>query len=191
MSEKAEKEKKHPPVEKAPEEANGGLAQELAEAKEQAAEYLEGWKRAQAELANSRKRLERDAADARLMAAGRAASRWFPILDDFERALKKPPAADTWEQWVSGVGMIYRKGLAALEAEGITAIEPAPGSDFDPQLHEAVTMEIQPGKRDGEILDVLCRGYRLGERILRPAQVRVACAPPGEPEPAPSEAKND
>jgi molecular chaperone GrpE len=150
---------------------------ELEAAKALNAEYLDGWKRTQAEFSNYRKRVERDAADERVKAIGAAASRWFPILDDFERALEKGCSPENVEQWAAGVELIYRKGMAALEADGIEAIFPEPGVAFDPMFHEAVTKEICPDKEDGEILGTIRRGYRLGERVLRPAQVRVACKP--------------
>jgi molecular chaperone GrpE len=156
------------------------LRDELERARAQADEYLEGWKRTQADLVNYRKRVERDAADARLAAAGQAAARWFPVLDDFERALKELPGTQNLEQWAGGIGLIYRKGLAALEAEGITPIEAAEGALFDPSVHEAVTRETCPDKQDGEILEVVHRGYQMGDRVLRPAKVRVACKPEGQ-----------
>ncbi|MBN1438778.1 MAG: nucleotide exchange factor GrpE [Anaerolineales bacterium] len=153
------------------------LRAELERAKAQAEEYLDGWKRAQAELVNYRKRVERDAGEARRSAAGRAAARWFPVLDDFERALKERTSSANLEQWAGGIELIYRKGMAALEAEGITAIEPAAGEPFDPIMHEAVTREVCADREDGEILEVVLRGYRMGDQLLRPAKVRVACKP--------------
>jgi molecular chaperone GrpE len=165
----------------APEPASEGAPEissdraELEKARAQAGEYLDGWKRAQADFENFRKRIERDAAETRIQSIGRAATRWFPILDDLDRALKKRTATDNWEQWAAGVEMIYRKGVAALEAEGISPFEAEAGSEFDPSLHEAVTMEPCPDKKDGEILGTIRCGYRLGDRVLRPAQVRVAC----------------
>jgi molecular chaperone GrpE len=156
------------------------LRAELEQAKAQACEYLDGWKRAQAELINYRKRVERDAVDARVNAVGRAAARWFPVLDDFERALKDRVGATNPEQWAEGVELIYRKGMAALEAEGVVPIEAAAGDSFDPNVHEAVTRELCAERQDGEILEMVHRGYRMGERVLRPAQVRVACKPETE-----------
>jgi molecular chaperone GrpE len=156
-------------------QAQDPIRAELDKVRAQAEEYLDGWKRAQADFANFRKRIERDAAEARIQSVGRAASRWFPILDDFERALKERAATENWEQWSKGVELIYRKGMAALEADGIAPFEAQAGSEFDPSLHEAVTMEPCPDKKDGEILGTIRCGYRLGDRVLRPAQVRVAC----------------
>jgi molecular chaperone GrpE len=167
------------------EETADAIRAELEKYQVQAAEYLDGWKRAQAEFSNYRKRIERDAAEERVQAVGRAASRWFPILDDFERALKEKSATENWEQWAAGVELIYRKGIAALEAEGVAPFEAEAGSEFDPGLHEAVTMEVRPDKKDGEILGTIRCGYRLGDRVLRPAQVRVACQ--SEPAPQPDD----
>jgi molecular chaperone GrpE len=158
-------------------EALNALRTELEQARAQAAEYLDGWKRTQAELVNYRKRVERDAADARLSVAGQVAARWFPVLDDFERAIKDRSGSTNLEQWADGVGLIYRKGIAALEAEGISPIEVAVGVEFDPNFHEAVTRELCPDRQDGEILEVIHTGYRMGDRVLRPAKVRVACKP--------------
>jgi molecular chaperone GrpE len=162
------------------EESLQALQVELEKTAAQAAEYLDGWQRAQAELANYRKRMERDTADVRCQAAGRIAASWFPILDDFERALKEHPTTDRIDQWIAGLDLIYRKGVAALEAEGVAKIEVESGATFDPNLHEAITRESCPDKQDGEILEVVRRGYRLGDRVLRPAQVRVACKPENE-----------
>lgn len=153
------------------------LRAELEQTKAQAGEYMDGWKRAQAELMNYRKRVERDAADISLLAAGQAAARFFPVLDDFERALKELPESQNLNQWAAGVELIYRKGIAALEAEGVVTIEVAEGAEFDPNVHEAVSREICPDRQDGEILEVIHPGYRIGDRVLRPAQVRVACKP--------------
>jgi molecular chaperone GrpE len=188
--------KKHPPEEQSAEEKTvaqeaspsapsevpetpDALRAELEQAQAQANEYLDGWKRTQADFMNYRKRMERDAADARLFGAGQAAARWFSVMDDFERALKERAGTQNLEQWVNGVELIYRKGIAALEAEGITPIEPAQGLEFDPTVHEAVGREICPDREDGEIIEVIHRGYRMGDRVLRPAQVRVACKPEG------------
>jgi molecular chaperone GrpE len=161
-------------------EALTALRAEIEQLRTQSEEYLAGWKRTQADLVNYRKRVERDAVETRRTAAGQAAARWFPVLDDFERALKDRREAQNPEQWAEGVEMIYRKWITALEAEGITPIDPAEGTEFDPNVHEAVTRELHPDREDGEILEVVHRGYRMGDRVLRPAQVRVAYKPEAE-----------
>jgi molecular chaperone GrpE len=157
------------------------LRAELERVRAQADEYLDGWKHAQADLVNYRKRVERDAADTLRFAAGQAAARFLPMLDDFERALRELPQSQNLEQWAAGVDLIYRKGAAALEAEGIMPIDAAEGMAFDPNFHEAVTRESCPDRQDGEIMEVLNRGYRMGDRVLRPARVRVACKPEENP----------
>jgi molecular chaperone GrpE len=182
--EKHESEKKEIPIEA---DSSGvaeldAIRKELAQTQAQSAEYLDGWKRAQAEFANYRKRQERDGAEQLVAAVARAVERWFPLLDDLGRALRERPADQSLEQWRSGIDLIYRKGLAILEAEGVTAVEAEPGQPFDPARHEAVTMEPCADREDGEIIGVLRGGYRIGERILRPAQVRVACRPAGTDE---------
>jgi molecular chaperone GrpE len=158
------------------------LRTELEQARARADEYLDGWKRSQAELVNYRKRVERDVADVKVTAVCQASTRWVSVLDDFERALKDRMESQNLAQWADGIELIYRKGLAALEAEGVTSIEPAPGTDFDPNVHEAVSREMCAEREDGEILEVVHRGYRVGDRVLRPAQVRVAYKPEASPQ---------
>lgn len=111
----------------------------------------------------------------RIQAVGRVAANWFPVLDDLLRALNNRPAPENFPAWADGMDLIYRKGQTALELEGITPIRPAPGEVFDPNRHEAVTMEPCPDRKDGEIIETVRCGYSMGERVLRPAQVRVAC----------------
>lgn len=161
------------------------LQAQLDEAQRRAAENLDGWKRSQAEFANYRKRLERDQAESQARMTGRVLSRLLPILDDFERALKEEISPQALERWVAGVKLIHEKLLGVLEAEGVTPIAGA-GELFDPDQHEALSTEPRPDCRDGQILEVLRPGYRLGEVVLRPALVRVACSDPQATNPSPS-----
>jgi molecular chaperone GrpE len=94
------------------------------------------------------------------------------VLDDFDRALANVPA-DTHEGWVDGVRLVERKLRGLLENEGVTQIE-AMGLPFDPNLHEAVVYEETADHPDNEVIGELQRGYRLGDRVLRPSLVRVA-----------------
>ncbi len=139
----------------------------------QAAEYLEGWQRSRAEFANYKKRLEKEAEDARARITAETITRYLPILDDLERALKDRPAEGEGARWAEGIELIYRKLGALLEAEGIEAI-PAKGERFDPTVHEALTLEETGEHSEGTVIDVIQQGYRLGDRVLRPALVRVA-----------------
>ena len=156
---------------------------ELEALKAQAAEYLDGWRRAQAELQNYRKRIEREQAEALARTTGRVLARWFPVLDDFDRALREPRTPEAIELWAAGVEIIYQNSLGLLREEGVLPIE-ARGQAFDPAQHEALSYEASRDHREGEVIDVVRPGYRLGETVLRPALVRVARAAPDEVDPA-------
>jgi len=146
-------------------------ALEASEAK--AAEYLDGWQRAQAEFTNYRKRQERERELMRFEAVGRVIKRYLPIVDDMERALKDRPSENDGVAWAEGVELIYRKLMTILEAEGVIPIE-AEGEMFDPNLHEAVVQSESDDHESGQVIEVLQTGYKLGDRVLRPAMVRVA-----------------
>jgi molecular chaperone GrpE len=99
--------------------------------------------------------------------------RYLEISDDLERALKNRPQKGEGADWAIGIELIYRKLLSYLESEGVKMMQ-AEGQMFDPNLHEAVTTEDSPQHQSGQIIEVLQPGYLLGERVLRPAVVRVA-----------------
>jgi molecular chaperone GrpE len=151
------------------------LQQQLEAAQAKAAEYLEGWQRARAEFTNYKRRVEKEQSETYQNAAGRVVARFLDVIDDFERAMAERPAAGdpALDNWASGVGLIQRKLQALLDAEGVTRIE-AQGQPFDPQVHEAVTHEESESVEPGHIIGVVRQGYRLGDRVIRPALVRVA-----------------
>ena len=165
----------------AAEAAAGGeqpeLAKELVAAKAQAAEYLEGWQRARAEFANYKRRVEKEQSEAYNNATGRVIGRFVDVLDDFNRAVQDKPSdtsdATALAQWAAGVALIQRKLQSILDAEGVERI-PAEGKPFDPALHEAVTHEDSDQHEPGQVIAVLRQGYRIGDKIIRPALVRVA-----------------
>lgn len=146
-------------------------ALETSEAK--AAEYLDGWQRAQAEFTNYRKRQERERELMRFETVGRVVKRYLPIVDDLQRAMKDRPNENEGAAWAEGIDLIYRKLMSILEAEGITPIE-AEGQMFDPNLHEAVVQTESEEHESGIVIEVLQTGYQMGDRVLRPAMVRVA-----------------
>ena len=150
------------------------LEQKLLAAEALAAENLDGWQRAQADYQNYKRRALRDMEETRKNTAATLLGRFFPIIDDMERALHSVPQATEVEQWSDGINLVYRKLLSLLESENISPIDAAPGQEFDPRIHEAVIQEETPEFKDGEITAVLRPGYQLGERVLRAAQVRVA-----------------
>ena len=150
------------------------LTQAALEASEvKAAEYLEGWQRAQAEFTNYRKRQERERELMRFEAVGRVVKRYLPIVDDMQRALRDRPLEGEGAAWAEGVELIYRKLMSILEVEGVTIIE-AEGQMFDPNFHEAVVQSESDEHESGIVIEVLQTGYKMGERVLRPAMVRVA-----------------
>lgn len=156
-----------------PEAEVASLAARLAESEAQAAEYLDNWRRATADLSNARKRMQREQAEIVANAAARVIERLLPVIDDMERAFSAVPAEVAGSDWVNGFRMIQRKLEGILQAEGVTPI-PAAGQLFDPSIHEAVTHEEAPGYEEGMVIGEVARGYKLGERVLRPAMVRVA-----------------
>lgn len=149
------------------------LVKELEEAKAKAAENLEGWQRERATFANYKRRVEKEQAETYQNAVGRVMNRYLDVLDDFDRAMKDKPAEGDVAKWAEGITLIYRKFQNVIEAEGITAIEGV-GQPFDPNLHEAITHEDSADHPSGHVIGVARKGYKVGERILRPALVRVA-----------------
>jgi molecular chaperone GrpE len=125
-----------------------------------------------AEFDNYRRRTEKERREQAERLAGDLLLEVLPIIDDFERALTAD-AGEQAEAYRKGIEIIYRQLLDLLKRRGVRAID-ALGQDFDPHVHEAVITEAREGAREGEVLEELRRGYRIGERLLRPAVVKVA-----------------
>lgn len=153
------------------------LKAELEIAINQAAEYLAGLQRERAEFTNFRRRT----ADERERDAGLAADgllrKVLGVADDFDRAIEARPEALADDPWTDGVSAIDRKLRLILESEGVTAIEVTPGLPFDPRQHEALVNIPSTDLPEGAIVSELQRGYRIRDRVLRPAMVAVAAAP--------------
>jgi molecular chaperone GrpE len=149
------------------------LQQALQSAQDEAAVNLEGWQRAQAEFSNYKKRLEREQSQMRQDATGRITKSFLEVLDDLDRALLNKPAEGPGAEWSEGIDLVYRKMLTIMEKEGVTVMQ-MDGQLFDPNLHEAISQEESPDHKSGEIIEVLQKGYLIGDRVLRPALVRVA-----------------
>ncbi|MBN2550946.1 MAG: nucleotide exchange factor GrpE [Anaerolineales bacterium] len=149
------------------------LRLELAETRAKAEEYLDGWQRARAEFANYKKRQEREQAQAYQTTSGNIIKRYLEVIDDLERALKNRPQGGDGESWANGIELVYRKLLAILESEGVKPMG-SQGQVFDPAYHEAITSEENDHFESGQIIEVVKQGYLLGDRVLRPALVRVA-----------------
>ncbi len=146
------------------------LINQLKEAEAKIVEYKDGWARSQAEFQNYRKRIERDNEMMYASMKGDIIKKVLPALDDLERALANRPADDAW---ASGVELIARKMQNILEVEGLKRID-AKGKPFDPNFHEAISHEPNDEVESEHVIDVVQNGYMLGERVIRPALVRVA-----------------
>jgi molecular chaperone GrpE len=142
----------------------------LAAAEAKAQEHLDDLKRLAAEFENYKKRAAREQASQSARATERLMKELLPIVDDLERALQ---AAEEHEEakLEEGVRLVHRQLAAVLEREGLAEIET--NGKFDPHVHEALLS--QPSEADeGAVVEVLQKGYRLGDRVLRPARVVVA-----------------
>jgi molecular chaperone GrpE len=129
--------------------------------------------RTAAEFDNYRKRVERDRREVAELAVFDAVRDLLPIIDNLERALRASAEEDPLRK---GVELIHGQMMDLLRRRGVTPIE-ALGTDFDPNIHEAVAHEDSEAHRDGEVMDELQRGYRLGDRLLRASMVKVARRP--------------
>lgn len=159
------------------------LRQQLEEEQVKTLEYLDGWQRARAELANARKRWERESAQTYSNAVADVISRLLSVVDDFERAIEIMPDGGGDSVWFDGILLIYRKLQAILEQQGVEPIEAGPGTPFDPNYHQAVTHEPHETFEAGTIIAEFQKGYRLDDRIIRPALVRVSSGlPPSDVE---------
>ena len=182
------------------EELQGRIAtlhQELTDAKDLA-------RRAQADLANVRRRARNERAEFRSRATEEVCSALLPVLDDLQRAALEvertterwdgdggeDPAGNVVRGLHEGIRLVLRRFQDTLKRQGLLEIE-ADGAPFDPRLHEAVQeIPAGPGQREGDVAEVLRRGYLLDGRVIRPATVIVAGAPP-EPADIPEGTEED
>jgi molecular chaperone GrpE len=147
----------------------------LEETREQSDEHLRGLQRTAADFANYRRRVDEEREGLSQFTNALLIGKLLAVLDDFDRALETVPPG-TNEGWVDGVRLVERKLRGLLEAEGVREIE-ALGQPFDPNFHEAVVHEETADHPDNQVIGELQRGYRLGDRVLRPSLVRVANNP--------------
>jgi len=145
------------------------LKKALAEEKAKAEGYLAGWQRAQADFINYKRRSEQEKEEFGKFANSILMLSLLPILDDLERAFASAPPRLAKLSWVDGVRLIEHKLRASLEAQGLSQIK-ALGEPFDPNLHEAV---MHSKGKEGMVIEELQKGYKLYDRVIRPAQVVV------------------
>jgi molecular chaperone GrpE len=146
---------------------------EIEDLNQKSEEFLDGWQRERAEFANYKKRMERERETLRFNITGNIIRGYLEILDDLERALNNRPMDGDGAAWAEGIELVYRKFLSTLETEGVEPMQ-ADGQQFDPNLHEAISQEPHEELESGQIIEVVRNGYMIGERVLRPASVRVA-----------------
>lgn len=152
---------------------NESLKAELEKVRAESLEYFEGWQRERADFTNYKKRIERDQVLMSLSINGNIIKKYLVIVDDLDRALKNPPSDSEGAKWAEGIEMIYRKLQTILENENVKSI-PAEAEMFDPNIHEAISHEDSSDHTSGQVIEVLQQGYMIGDRVLRPALVRVA-----------------
>jgi len=160
-------------AEAAPLNGGDGLRQELESCKSQAAEYLEGWQRARAEFVNYKKRADKERDDAYQNGVIDTFRKLLPVVDDFDRAVANVPPEMANTDVIKGFVLIHRKLLGLLESAGVKVINPV-GEVFNPAFHEAIGQDESSNVPSGYISTVLQKGYVYGDKVLRPALVRVA-----------------
>lgn len=156
-----------------------GLRQQVIAAEQEAADNKAAWQRAAADFANYRRRTELDREQMFGLANEVLLSKLLAIVDDFDRAIANMPAELQRLGWAEGIVAIDRKLRLLLDSEGLTPIE-AIGQPFDPHQHQAVVQEDTTNVPEGTITAELQRGYRIRDRVLRPAMVAVARHPSPE-----------
>lgn len=137
-------------------------------------DYLAALQRERAEFTNFRQRTSRERDQERGLAGVDLITKVLALADDFDRAIDSRPDDLADSSWADGIANIDRKLRGLLESEGVTEIEAAPGTPFDPRDHDAIAGVPGTGLPDGVIVDEVRRGYRLRDRVIRPALVAVA-----------------
>jgi molecular chaperone GrpE len=154
-----------------------GLKAEAEAARAQADEYLTALQRERAEFLNFKRRTSEDRQRDLGLAAEDLIRKVLAVADDFDRAIEARPDAIAQDPWFEGISAIDRKLRQLLESEGVSTIDAAPGTPFDPREHEAIGTVPTTEQREGQVVEQVRRGYRLRDRVLRPALVAVAAAP--------------
>ena len=152
------------------EAVDADLAALLDDTRRERDEYLDLAKRARADFENYRKRAAQQASDAERRAKASLARDLIPAIDNLERALESAPDDDPL---ADGVRLVHRELTAALDRAGVTSFDPT-GDKFDPSSSEALSTQPGDGAEPGTVLESLTRGYRIADRVIRPARVVVA-----------------
>ena len=150
------------------------LTAERDEARRTADEYLAALQRERAEFQNFRRRTTEERTRDAGLAGEDLIRKVLAVADDFDRAIEARPASIAGDPWFEGIAAIDRKLRLLLESEGVTTIDASPGRPFDPREHEAIANVPAADRAEGEIVEEIRRGYRLRDRVIRPALVAVA-----------------
>ena len=168
-----DEESKEPETVTIPLKDYAGQLEELDDLRQKVDEFSDGWQRERAEFANYRKRVDRDQEMLKQNNKIDVIKKYLAVHDDLERALKAVPTTSIQESLFEGLKLIDQKLKNILDGEGITAI-PAENSTFNPEFHEAISHEENKDFESGQIIEVVQQGYTIGDRVIRPALVRVA-----------------
>ena len=162
-----------PEMVKISKEEYAALQSDLEQARQRAQDYFDGWQRERADFSNYKKRQERELELLSVNFSANFIKKFLVIQDDLERAIKTCPTQGEGATWAEGIALITRKLNNILDKEGVKPI-PNDIKTFDPTLHEAITHEDSPNHESGQVIEVVQQGYMIGDRVLRPALVRVA-----------------
>ena len=151
---------------------------QLVQLEAQVEKYKDVALRAEAEMQNLRRRAERDVQNAHKFGTERLLQNLLPVLDSLEKAIEASEAAGQSEDdpQLEGIKLCSKLFIDVLTKEGIEALDPL-GEPFDPNLHEALSMIENPDLEPNSVMTVIQKGYRLNERLVRPAKVMVSKAP--------------
>lgn len=147
--------------------------EEIDQLKNKVSEYSDGWQRERADFTNYRNIVLRDQEQMKNNLTVNVVKKYLAISDDVERALKNSPVNNSVDGWVEGIRLIHQKLTNILESEGVQRI-PAENEIFDPHRHEAIATEENPDFESGHVIEVIEQGYQIGDRVIRPARVKVA-----------------
>ena len=159
----------------APETTSESVTARLEEAERERRQYREIAQRAQADLANYRRRVDEEREDVLRNASARIVVKLLPVLDEMRLAVDHAEKQGAQAAWLEGVRMVQQKLEQSLESEGLERVAPL-GKHFDPWEHEALLYEQSETAEEGTIVEVVRYGYKLQGKLLRPAQVAVAKA---------------
>ena len=150
------------------------LTNERDEATKTADDYLSALQRERAEFQNFKRRTSEERMRDLGLAGEDLIRKVLAVADDFDRAIEARPPTVADDPWFQGIAAIDRKLRLLLDSEGVTPVDASPGRSFDPREHEAIANVPGTDQREGSIVEEIRRGYRLRDRVIRPALVAVA-----------------